>query len=163
MIGGLLMALGGAALLATFLFLNVLDYSYFTDVVNPAGETIEVQLKGKEIADSDALGEVGKAGDSEEGTSLLIWTIAAGVLAVIGGLVGLIPAVARRIWVVAIPVAVVMAAWAVYSRTWLNEEVEDLSNAGSGADLSFYAAIFVFAVAIISSIVVAVRNRGTQP
>lgn len=160
MIAGGIIALAGVALLVTFLFMNIVDYSYTVepdDSLDTYGieteaepELREDQYKGKDVSD-----------EAFEGAGLLVWTIAAGGFAIVGGLVGLIPAVARRFWAVGIPIAIVIAAWVIYSRTWFNDEVENLNRTGIGADLSFYAAILIFVVAIGASIAVAVRNRNT--
>lgn len=158
--GGVI-AIAGIALLLTFLFMDIVDYSYTVEPddtfalpgeVAPEPELREDQYKGKDVRD-----------ESLDGAGLFVWTIAAGGVAILGGLIAMIPAVARRFWAVGVPIAVVMAAWVIYSRTWFNDEVENLNRTGIGADLSFYAAILIFVVAIGASIVVAVRNRGAQP
>jgi hypothetical protein len=151
-----LVALAAAALLVTFLFTTVVDYTETIDpdVVSAYGfddDVIDVSYKGKDMSD--------EAGG--DGAALLVWTIAAGGLALILGLVGLIPAVSRHVWAVAVPAALVLAAWAIYSRVWFNEQYDHLDRLGPGGKVSFYAAIAGVVVAIAGSIVTAVRNRGT--
>lgn len=152
---GALIAAAAVAMLVTFLFMTVVDYTETIDpdVVSAYGfedDLIEKNFKGKDISEEET-----------DGAALLVWTVAAGGLAAILGLVGLIPAVARRIWMVAVPAAVALGAWCIYSRVWFNEEYEHLSRLGPGGTISFYAAIAGVVVAIAGSIVVAVRNRAT--
>ena len=140
------MLLGTAALAVTFLFLNVLDYTEVYEFIDP-GEEVTVKTKGRDISDAGG-------GD---GAALLVWTVIAIGIAAICSLIGLIPSVARRIWVVAIPVAITVAGWAIYSQVWLNDDFK--GRLGPGAELSKYGAIFVFAVAVVASIATWVRNR----
>jgi hypothetical protein len=162
-IGAALIVLAAATLLLSFLFLDYVDYTQTYSNNDPFGpelapgdvgyeapDVFDKQFKGKDIADEET-----------DGAAILVWTIAAGGFALIVGLVGLIPAVARRIWVVALPLAVVAAAWCIYSATWFNDEYEDLSRMGPGGKISLIAGIVIVVVAIVASIVVAMRNRRT--
>jgi hypothetical protein len=78
MVAGGLVALGGVVMLLTFLFMDIVDYSYtqepldtFTLPGEVAPEPVlrEDQYKGKDVADEANLGE---------GAALLVWTIGAG-------------------------------------------------------------------------------------
>lgn len=164
-IGAAVIVVAAVTLLATFLFLDYVDYvqTYSNapafgeelvpgDVGYEAPSSYEKKFTGMDISDEET-----------DGSAIFVWTIFAGGLALIGGLVGLIPAVARRIWVVALPVAVVAAGWCIYSATWFNGEYEDLSRMGPGGKISLAAGFVIFIAAIATSVVVAMRNRRTAP
>ena len=148
-IGGILIALGGAVLLLSFLLLDVVDYSFTSEYVSP-GETIDVQYKGTAIVDET----------SGDGSSLLVWTVGAASIAIIAGLLSLIPAVAKRFWIVAIPVAVAAAGWVIFAARWYDEEIDTLSRTGAGGKISLAAGVAIFVIAVLTAPVTAIRNRG---
>lgn len=146
----IVIAIGGALILLSFL---VLPWEKTNSVEFATGDPYTYELRGYEF------GSIYQD-DGETGEIFVGVTIAATVLMIVLGLVGLMPTMARRAMAFAVPAGLIAFGWLVYSVIWLRDSDMVDGETGIGVTIAWIAAVAVIAAAI-AAVVVSRRARPT--